>query len=212
MARFRIQAFPVRRNGSSFFGSPTIRIAFPEPSFEFFHALFDPLTRTYTRKYLYVRLEKECARVRRHGDRMAVILIGILSPEGPGHPVRDEIRVAASRVIVRALRETDLVGRLGPDRFVLVLTATDESGARTTLARIEERLAAIRSRDAPEGIHVATGLALCGKPADVRDASEVVRRAELDLERSKKALDAASEAVSLLEHGLFVRLAEGRLG
>ena len=119
MARFRIQAFPGRRNGSVSSGSPKVRIAFPESAFEFFHSLFDPLTRTYTRKYLYVRLEKECARVRRHGDHMAVILISIQSPEGPNHPVRDEIRVAASRVLLRSLRETDLVGRLGPDRFAL---------------------------------------------------------------------------------------------
>jgi diguanylate cyclase (GGDEF)-like protein len=57
-----------------------------------------------------------------------------------GHPLGDQVLIRASQVITKALRKSDVVGRWGGDEFVVLMPATDSSGARQALETVSRAL------------------------------------------------------------------------
>jgi len=57
-----------------------------------------------------------------------------------GHPLGDQVLIRAARVITKAMRRSDVVGRWGGDEFVVLMPATDSSGARQALEAVGRAL------------------------------------------------------------------------
>lgn len=99
-----------------------------------------------------------------------------------GHPVGDEVLVAAAGCLLETVRETDVVGRWGGEEFLVVLTGTgsDES------ARVAERLrSAVAGSDfsVPRPVTVSLGTTSY-RAGD--DAASLVARADQLLYRAKR--------------------------
>lgn len=60
-----------------------------------------------------------------------------------GHPVGDEAIRSAGQAIQRALRDADVVGRMGGEEFAVLLPHADPQGLRDTAERIRESVASI---------------------------------------------------------------------
>ncbi len=60
-----------------------------------------------------------------------------------GHPVGDEAIRAAGRAIQAALRDADLVGRIGGEEFAVLLPYADVQGVRDTAERIRQSVEAL---------------------------------------------------------------------
>ena len=102
-------------------------------------ALHDPLTGLANRRELFSRFGFELARARRNGQPLSVCLLDLdhfkRINDTHGHAVGDEVLVRVAEVLRGCLRETDTVGRIGGEEFVLLLPETDHAGA----ARVIER-------------------------------------------------------------------------
>jgi diguanylate cyclase (GGDEF)-like protein len=57
-----------------------------------------------------------------------------------GHPQGDQVLIKAARIITRALRRSDVIGRWGGDEFVVLLPDTDSTGARHALETVARAL------------------------------------------------------------------------
>ncbi len=57
-----------------------------------------------------------------------------------GHPLGDQVLIRAAKVITKALRRSDVIGRWGGDEFVVLMPDTDSAGARRALEGVSRAL------------------------------------------------------------------------
>ena len=91
-----------------------------------FMALHDPLTELANRAHFDERLHFALANARRYNENLGLILLDLdrFKPVNDqfGHAVGDQLLQTVARRIKSAVRETDTVGRIGGDEFVVLLT------------------------------------------------------------------------------------------
>ena len=128
-------------------------------------AKLDRLTRLHNRHFLLEELDKAIQRWRRGQMRFSVMLVdidGLSRINGHyGEQVGDEVLGFTGRVLRACCRDLDYLGRLGADRFLLILPATEAKDAMTLALRIQEKLtkAPIKSKnDEAVAISVSIGI------------------------------------------------------
>ena len=103
-------------------------------------AVSDPLTGLPIRRALDGVLSREIARARRHKTQLCVALLDIdhfkKINDTHGHDIGDRALQHLADTIRAAVRETDVLARLGGEEFVLVLPDTPLVGAEFTINRL----------------------------------------------------------------------------
>jgi diguanylate cyclase (GGDEF)-like protein len=93
------------------------------------------------------RVQEELERARRYSLSFSLVLLGVDELAGLserlGAEAADRRRREVGGVLRRELRLPDFVVPYGVDEFAIVLPETDQSGARQSVTRIRERLAAV---------------------------------------------------------------------
>ena len=130
----------------------------------------DELTGVVNRRTVLVMLEKQFGLAARKGESLAVLfcdLDGLKQVnDNLGHRAGDEYIKIACSILSRSIRDSDTIGRLGGDEFLVVLPDCDGEGAAIIEGRID---AAIAEANAEEGegigerpfpIAISRGLAL----------------------------------------------------
>lgn len=96
----------------------------------------DPLTNTYSRRFL----DHEAAMLCRRIDRLGVLMVDLNEfkhlNDTRGHQVGDQMLKAAAEVLVSATRENDFVVRMGGDEFLLLLPLADDRLVTSVESRI----------------------------------------------------------------------------
>jgi diguanylate cyclase (GGDEF)-like protein len=157
-----------------------------------FQALHDPLTGLPNRSLILDRIEQMLARARRTDVATAALFIDLDGFKGVndtlGHAVGDQLLRAVTTRLAVTMRESDSVGRLGGDEFiVLVDAATMDAGPELVAERL---LSVLRAPFELEGlangplrltasIGIATGI----RPS----ANELLRDADIALYEAKTA-------------------------
>jgi diguanylate cyclase (GGDEF)-like protein len=102
----------------------------------------DPLTGLPNRRAFIDTMERELARMRRHGGSFLLLCVDIdrfkTINDALGHPAGDELLSQAAQRMRAALRGADFVGRLGGDEFAVIAT---EIGSRETARLVAARIA-----------------------------------------------------------------------
>ena len=154
-------------------------------------ANFDALTRCFNRSTILAMLEARLASQRALGSGTAVIFVDLdrFKPvnDNFGHAAGDEILTVVAQRLRDAIRDHDLVGRLGGDEFLVICPNLNDPAAAIEVA---ERIATSLKTDfAFDGVE----LSLCASvgvawtnSVDV-DADGLVRRADAAMYRSKRA-------------------------
>ncbi len=153
-------------------------------------ALKDPVTGLPPRELFEGRAEVALARARRHGYRVALLVVNLDRfsnvNDRLGYQKGDEILAAAAGRLQSCLREEDTVARLGGDEFTVLLEQVDDDvGA----ARVARRM--LRSLQKPlevegDGVFVGAsiGVAVSDESADSPEA--LLRSAALAMQRAKE--------------------------
>jgi diguanylate cyclase (GGDEF)-like protein len=88
-------------------------------------AMYDELTGLANRSRFRDELEKSISGLSRKQDLMALLFLDLDKfkrvNDSMGHSVGDELLIQVSRRLLSAVRETDMVGRLGGDEFTVLL-------------------------------------------------------------------------------------------
>jgi diguanylate cyclase (GGDEF)-like protein/PAS domain S-box-containing protein len=149
-------------------------------------ATIDVLTRCHNRGSTMAELERALTR---DGTTTAVIFVDVdrFKPVNDryGHTAGDELlRVVASR-LQRAVRERDVVGRLGGDEFLVVCPAVGGAGEAMAVAdRIRESIAGVvRLGTTTIDVRVSLGVACAGAGTT---ADAVVARADAAMYEAKR--------------------------
>jgi diguanylate cyclase (GGDEF)-like protein len=155
-----------------------------------FQAVHDPLTGLPNRSLILDRIEQMLARARRTNVATAALFIDLDGFKGVndtlGHAVGDQLlRAVAGRLGV-TMRESDSVGRLGGDEFiVLVDGATMDAGPELVAERL---LSVLRApfelecwSNGPLTLTASVGIAVGDRPS----ATELLRDADIALYEAK---------------------------
>ncbi len=88
-------------------------------------SLKDQLTGLYNRRFLEDVIDKLTAQVRRRGTILGVLMVDIdyfkQVNDAYGHDVGDRVLVETAKVIIRTIRESDIVVRYGGEEFLVLL-------------------------------------------------------------------------------------------
>jgi diguanylate cyclase (GGDEF)-like protein len=183
----------------------------------------DELTGIVNRRTALVVLEKQFNLATRKGEDLAVIycdlddLKGV--NDGYGHAAGDECIKTACGILASSIRDSDTVGRLGGDEFLIVLPDCDAAGAAIIDSRIGDAIAAAneKGKARPYPVAISRGIArLRELPAPEQGGShrkpqELVDLADARMYEAKRARSADGKAAGLLERaeGKSAARAEG---
>lgn len=148
----------------------------------------DPVTGLTDAPAFHARLAQEMARARRHGLPLALMMLDLdhfaALNARYGREVGDGVLAETALLLKLALRETDVLSRLGGDTFGVLLPETDQGPAVRCADRVRRTLeghtfARVGRLSASAG--VAAG------PRDGVEAVELVHQADQALTLAKKA-------------------------
>jgi two-component system, cell cycle response regulator len=152
------------------------------------HASIDPLTGLPNRRALLERLQREWARIERHGGHLAFIMADVdhfkLVNDTYGHHIGDKLLQEVARAIARQCRETDLPARYGGEEFAVVVPCETAAGAAQLAERCRQEVAKVRVtvRNEKVGATASFGVAeatnLSSPEALVKQADEAMYRAK----------------------------------
>lgn len=107
-------------------------------------ATTDGLTGLKNHRSFQEKLGEECARARRGGAGLSVILLDVDNfkafNDAYGHPEGDSVLKTVAKILLTVAREMDYVCRYGGEEFVIVLSNTDAPGAVAAAERFREAI------------------------------------------------------------------------
>ena len=155
-----------------------------------FMALQDPLTELANRAHFEERLRFALANARRYGESIGLILLDLdrFKPvnDQHGHAVGDQLLQAVARRIRSSVRETDTVGRIGGDEFVVLLTGPI---TRETAQRVADKIFNQVASPLELGglrLEITCSLGLALYPEDGQDELALTKAADEAMYRNKR--------------------------
>lgn len=104
----------------------------------------DDLTNLFNTRYLTRSVETEMFRSRRYGHSLSVIFMDVDHfkdvNDTHGHLAGSKVLVEMAEILIRELRNIDIVARYGGDEFVMVLPQTSLDNAMAIAERIRESI------------------------------------------------------------------------
>jgi diguanylate cyclase (GGDEF)-like protein len=149
----------------------------------------DPLTRLPNRGLLGDRFAVATAQARRHGQKVAVLMLDLDNFKNVndrlGHEVGDRLLTHAAQLVTASVRESDTVARYGGDEFVLLLGELHHfTEAGMVAQKIVKRLAEPISLDGHQ-LHLGGSIGMSIWPDDAGDLAALLRCADQALYAAK---------------------------
>jgi diguanylate cyclase (GGDEF)-like protein/PAS domain S-box-containing protein len=149
----------------------------------------DALTGVANRTLLGEEVERSIALARRHQRRLAVVFIDLdyfkHINDSLGHEAGDAVLKAIAARLAGAVRESDIVGRMGGDEFVVVLTEVDDT--RDVLALTDKLRTECGRPVGLDGneVQLAASMGVSLFPDDAQDFRTLLRFADSALYHAK---------------------------
>jgi diguanylate cyclase (GGDEF)-like protein len=150
----------------------------------------DDLTKLYNYRYLMQYLEAEVKRCLRYKKKVSLLFIDVDGFKGVndtfGHLVGSLVLAEMGQVLLKILRETDVVGRYGGDEFVIVLPETPVNGALVIGERIRKRVEDYEFIAQDLRLHLTVSLGVASCPKHTLTAEGLIKKADAAMYRAKE--------------------------
>lgn len=174
-------------------------------------ATHDPLTGLPNRAMLRETLAKSLARARRENKSVGVLFIDVdhfkQVNDSLGHQQGDDLLLEVARRMEALLRESDAVGRLGGDEFLIILTDMSSPGDAGLVA---DRVIAALSRPivlSGGELHVTCSIGISASPGDGDAVEALLKNADIAMYRAKEKRNGFAFYTAPLHDALMRRLA-----
>jgi len=191
-----------------------------------FMAHHDSLTGLPNRNLLRQRLDETLSHVRRSGEKLAVLFLGLDNFKGVndslGHEIGDKLLRGVARRLRSTLREEDALARLNSDEFAIIQTGIHRPEDAVLLAR--RLLDAIGETFLLDGHSVVIGasMGIAMAPGDGDESERLLKNADMALSRAKNdtrgtfsffetGMDAKAQARRKIENDLRAAIQDDQL-
>jgi diguanylate cyclase (GGDEF)-like protein/PAS domain S-box-containing protein len=187
----------------------------------------DLLTGLSNRALFMEKIEEAGARLRRRGETFTVFMLDLDRfknvNDSLGHPEGDSLLKETAQRLKSALRETDVLARLGGDEFAILQAG--EANQWEDASSLADRIVEIMTRPYDingNKVSIGTSIGIALAPADGIEPSELMKKADLALYRTKSEgrngyrffdaqMTADADALHRLEHDLREAISRGEL-
>ena len=155
----------------------------------------DPLIGIYNRRYLDRRLEEECARARRYQLPLFVLLLDIdhfkRVNDLYGHPAGDQVLIYLGKLILQAIRESDIVARYGGEELLIIAPNTSAASAMSLAERLRQTvethaLMLSSGSDQRQEVRITVSIGVAGTTREMADPRQLFENADVALYRAKQ--------------------------
>ncbi|MEM9303538.1 MAG: tetratricopeptide repeat-containing diguanylate cyclase [Pseudomonadota bacterium] len=149
----------------------------------------DDLTGVLSRRRLFQLAERELQRAVRYNRPLCALLLDLdhfkKVNDDYGHPTGDEVLARISLAVMGSLRDTDFIGRIGGEEFLVVLPETPREAALEAARRLVETVRSCNHADSgvDRAITMSVGLTEFQGAGDT--LVQMTRRADAALYRAK---------------------------
>jgi len=148
----------------------------------------DALTGIFNRRAADERLRAEFATSKRSSHRYAVMLMDIdhfkQINDQFGHETGDQVIQQVAKLLQKSIRESDFVARFGGEEFIVILPATDQSGAISIANKLCHQIAQQHFNTVGQ---VTISIGVASSVTDDADADAAVRKADIAMYAAKRA-------------------------
>lgn len=154
-------------------------------------ANFDQLTNLPNRRMLHTQLEQEIKKAARNRQSISILCLDLDHfkevNDTLGHSMGDTLLKAAAQRLLDCVRESDIVGRLGGDEFIVALCDQDSSN---NVEKVASKI--LRAFEDPfilgqEIAHVSTSIGITTFPQDGTNFDELLKNADQAMYAAKGA-------------------------
>jgi len=154
-------------------------------------AFYDVLTGVPNRALIYALLEKEIQKAQRKGSPFALFFIDLDNfkaiNDTYGHHVGDQVLIEFAQRLQATLRESDTIGRLGGDEFLLIAADIEDTSAVTVLAqKILQLFKEPFVIEKEYAIKLSCSIGISCFPRDATSMEELIRDADKAMYSIKK--------------------------
>jgi diguanylate cyclase (GGDEF)-like protein len=154
-------------------------------------AITDPLTNLYNRRGIYELGRREIERSRRFGRPLTAIMFDLDSfkqvNDRYGHNIGDQVLRCVADRVNRNIREVDILGRLGGDEFIIILSETDLFTATNMAERLRKIIAETPAIvDGGVSIPITVSMGLAKATTGTPDLTSLIHDADQALYMAKQ--------------------------
>ena len=156
-----------------------------------FLATYDSLTEIPNRNFFVEHLNKAVSRAQRHGTLLGLVFLDLDRFKGVndtlGHYFGDRLLCAVAKRISAAVRNGDIVARMGGDEFAILLENMNDTQAAEAVARkLTEVLAEPYELDGGS-VNITVSVGITIYPKDHGDPETLVKNADMAMYQAKSA-------------------------
>ena len=111
---------------------------------EYTASMIDSLTNVFSRSFLRDLLQGEISRAERNNRPLALLMCDLNNfkqvNDRYGHLMGDYVLAQMAGILKSCVRGSDFVIRYGGDEFLVILSETDEPGAKIVMGRVKEKV------------------------------------------------------------------------
>ncbi len=149
----------------------------------------DMLTPLFNRRYFLSALHQCIARVERYGDPIALVYVDVdglkAINDAFGHAAGDFVLVEVAERLQSAMRDKDVVARIGGDEFGILLENTGLTQAKATIRRLSQLITSTPCHYDRHSIPLSAAFGLAPITPGL-NAEELMGRADSDMYRDKR--------------------------
>jgi two-component system, cell cycle response regulator len=151
----------------------------------------DGLTGLYNHRYFQDQISKDFLRARRYNQPLACVMLDIDNfkkvNDTYGHQTGDVILQTVGRLVIEAIRDSDLAARYGGEEFGLILYFTDRRNAFEATNRLRLLIASHVFKIGEDSFHISLSGGIAAYPhPEIHDVQKLVECADRALYLAKQ--------------------------
>lgn len=152
-------------------------------------SIYDPLTKTYNRRYFMLRFLEEFERAKKFNLNLGFLMIDIdhfkRINDTFGHLVGDSVLKEIARLIRENIREIDFLARFGGEEFSVILPETDKSGVIMVGERIRSKISREKIKVFDETLSLSVSVGVSAFPQSTLYSDVLIEVADKALYKAK---------------------------
>lgn len=151
----------------------------------------DALTGVANRRQILTHLETCLAKMQRHDDRIALLMLDIdhfkKINDSHGHQIGDQALIAVAAALRSRMRPHDMVGRYGGEEFLIILPGADHDAATEIAQRCRDAVSEVRLALGKATLPLTASIGVVCRTADaIDDTDSLIRLADDAMYMAKK--------------------------